>query len=60
MAHPGMAAIAGELRDRGDGTYDSRIRFSMAGDWVIIVNGELPDGTPITRTLDRLVVGPTR
>ena len=51
MSHPGMAPVVGRFTDRGGGAYDTRLQFSMAGDWVLVVTGELPDGRRITRSL---------
>ena len=51
MSHPGMAPVVGRFSDRGGGAYDTRLQFSMAGDWVLVVTGELPDGRRITRSL---------
>lgn len=52
MSHPGMAPVTSSVTDRGDGTYEGRLQFSMAGDWIVVVTGELPDGRRITRQLE--------
>ena len=66
MAHPGMTPLITTATEQGDGVYLSHLRFTMAGDWALIVTGELPDGQRISSNLkcqvssleDQLVVGP--
>jgi hypothetical protein len=58
MSHPGMAPVTTTVTELGDGRYQGRIRFSMAGDWVLVVTGELPDGTRFTRQLEVAGVRP--
>lgn len=48
MSHPGMTPIAGAVVERGQGVYESRLRLSMPGDWVIVASGELPDGRRVS------------
>lgn len=52
MSHPGMEPVTAPLTDRDDGTYDARVRLTMAGDWVLVATGELPDGRRIVRQTD--------
>ena len=47
MSHPGMAPIIATMMERGPGTYEARLQFSMAGDWVLVASGELPNGQRI-------------
>jgi hypothetical protein len=47
MSHPGMAPIIATIMERGPGTYEARLQFSMAGDWVLVASGELPNGQRI-------------
>ena len=51
MSHPGMTPVVRPLTDRGGGSYETRLQFSMAGDWILVVTGDLPDGRRITRSL---------
>jgi hypothetical protein len=58
MSHPGMAPITTGLTEIADGRYEGRVRFSMAGDWVLVVTGELPDGTRLNRQIEVTGVQP--
>jgi hypothetical protein len=49
MAHPGMAPVVGELIETEVGVYETRVKLTMAGPWVIVVAGELPDGRRIVK-----------
>ncbi len=51
MSHPGMAPVTSAITERGEGVYDARLQFSMAGDWTLVLTGELSDGTRITKQL---------
>ena len=42
MSHPGMAPVVAEVVERGDGAYDAPLQFTMAGDWILFVTGQLP------------------
>ena len=52
MSHPGMAPVTTRLTELADGKYEGRVRFSMAGDWILVVTGELADGSRIDRQLE--------
>jgi hypothetical protein len=52
MAMPGMSPYLADVTGHGDGTYEAPVRFSMRGDWVLVVDGTLPDGRRVTRSLD--------
>ena len=52
MSHPGMAPVVSDLQERNGGTYEGRVKLTMAGDWILVVDGQLADGTRITRQLE--------
>jgi hypothetical protein len=56
MTHPGMAPVVADLVAAGDGTYRTRLTFTMAGDWVLLVRGRLADGAAVRREAGRMVV----
>jgi hypothetical protein len=47
MTHPGMAPVEAVVDEQGDGRYRARVRFTMAGDWVVRVQGATADGRPV-------------
>jgi hypothetical protein len=47
MTHPGMQPVEAGVDEEGDGRYRSRLRLTMAGDWLFVVTGTLPDGRRI-------------
>jgi hypothetical protein len=52
MSHPGMAPVTAAVEEQGEGVYQARFRFTMAGDWVIRVTGSMPDGRVLDQPLD--------
>ena len=58
MSHPGMAPVTASLTESHDGVYETRMTFSMAGDWVLVVSGTLADGRRILRQLEVAGVRP--
>ena len=58
MSHPGMAPVTAAVSERGNGEYDAPLQFTMAGDWILIVSGELPDGTAFKRQIEITGVRP--
>lgn len=51
MTHPGMAPVAAVVRETGPGAYEADLRFTMAGDWVLVLDGTLDDGRRLRRQL---------
>ena len=52
MSHPGMTPIVVPATEREDGRYEAQMQFSMAGDWILVVTGDLGDGTRITEQVE--------
>ncbi len=52
MTHPGMRPVLAAAEERGDGLYEARFAFTMAGDWAVTVSGELADGRRVDHRLD--------
>jgi YtkA-like len=44
MSHPGMAPFLATATERGNGVYEAALRFTMAGDWIVLVTGSLSNG----------------
>ena len=59
MSHPGMAPVIATVAEGADGVYHARLRFSMGGDWVLFVTGQLPDGRQIKHRVDVKTADPT-
>jgi hypothetical protein len=47
-----MAPVISELIERGNGTYEGRLKLTMAGDWTLVITGELSGGQRVTKQLD--------
>jgi len=47
MTHPGMAPLSAAVEEQGRGRYRARVRFTMAGDWVVRLQGTRADGRRI-------------
>jgi hypothetical protein len=52
MDHPGMAPVTAEAFESQTGVYQAPLTFSMDGDWTLVAEGTLQDGTRISRSLD--------
>ena len=58
MSHPGMAPVLAPLTEQPDGTYQAPFQFTMAGDWVLVVSGEIAGVGRITRQIEVAGVRP--
>jgi hypothetical protein len=47
-----MTPVTTALTETRAGVYAGRLQFSMAGDWLLVVSGQLADGTRLTRQLE--------
>jgi hypothetical protein len=52
MSHPGMAPVVATVTERGDGVYQVDLRFTMNGDWILLVSGSVPDGRRLNHRID--------
>jgi hypothetical protein len=60
MSHAGMTPVFANATERTPGVYDLAFAFTMPGDWVLLVNAALPDGTRVERRIDVAKVQPNR
>ena len=58
MSHPGLAPVLATLVEQPDGSYQAPFQFTMAGDWVLVVTGELAGVGRITRQIEVTGVRP--
>jgi hypothetical protein len=47
-----MSPVFGDAREIEPGRYQARLRFEMAGDWVILLHVILPGGQKLERQFD--------
>lgn len=52
MSHAGMRPVFAEAGETEPGRYRAELEFTMAGDWVVLVRLDLPDGRKIERQFD--------
>ncbi len=52
MSHAGMSPVFAEAKESEAGRYHSQLSFGMAGDWVILLHGTLPNGEKLERQFD--------
>ena len=60
MSHPGMTPVISPIVERGSGIYETRLRLSMPGDWVLAASGELPGGRSMTSSFRIPGVAPAK
>jgi YtkA-like len=60
MSHPGMAPVIGQATERGEGLYQVPLKFSMTGEWIVIVKGTLADGRRFDRRIETATVRQAR
>ena len=58
MTHPGMAPVTAIVDEQGSGRYRARVTFTMAGDWVVRLQGTRADGRAIDLQQDVRSVRP--
>lgn len=51
MSHPGMQPVFSTARETAPGRYEAPIRFTMAGDWILLVDARLRDGRTLHREI---------
>src|SRR5690606_19723783 len=52
MSHAGMKPVFGDGRETEPGKYEVPLKFTMGGDWFLIVTGTLADGRRLQRKID--------
>lgn len=52
MNHAGMVPVFATLRPTTAGRYEGSLEFTMAGDWFLLVSGQLADGRRIDQKID--------
>jgi len=52
MSHPGMVPVLATAREVAPGHYEAPLSLTMAGDWIFLIDAELPDGRKLHRQID--------
>lgn len=52
MNHAGMQPVFADAREIDAGQYQATLKFTMGGDWFILITGSLPDGRKLNRKID--------
>lgn len=58
MSHAGMVPVFAAVKEIEPGRYRSTLELSMAGDWIILVTGTLPDKSEFWRKFEIKGVAP--
>jgi hypothetical protein len=52
MSHAGMSPVFAQANEVQPGRYETHLSLGMAGDWVILLHGALPNGEKLERQFD--------
>jgi hypothetical protein len=52
MNHAGMRPSFADLHETEPGRYTGTLRFTMGGDWFLLVQATLPDGNQVEQKID--------
>jgi hypothetical protein len=52
MSHAGMVPVFAQAVETEAGQYEADLEFTMAGDWFILVQADLPDGRSMEHKVD--------
>jgi hypothetical protein len=52
MSHASMSPVFAQANEVQAGHYESHLSLAMAGDWVILLHGTLPNGEKLERQFD--------
>lgn len=52
MNHAGMKPTFADLKEVEPGQYEGVLKFSMGGDWFLLVTAKTPDGKTVERKID--------
>jgi len=52
MNHAGMAPVLTDFRELEPGHYRTEFEWTMAGAWILTIEGQLPDGRTLQRQID--------
>ena len=52
MSHAGMSPVFAQAHEVQPGHYECHLALGMAGDWVVLLHGTLPNGEKLERQFD--------
>lgn len=52
MNHAGMEPVFAEAKESEPGRYTAAMKFTMGGDWFVLIDASLPDGRKLRRKVD--------